>query len=233
MPRKRRSDYGEIRLSERDVYLLTWIGDQSAVTVDLLHRLVNWYNLQQDDDPVTSHTIKWLVNRWQKAGWIEKRKILADYPAFIWLTATGLEQAGLDYPYYKPSFGLANHIYQHNRVRLYVMERAQPGLFWRSERRIKAERDPDDNRHLVDSEIIYLDGEFQGWTVGIEIELSLKTKDRLTSILQQLKQDYETVWYFIADDIFDLVGKAIKKIPDHDQSFLTYRITETDITEDG
>src|SRR5581483_9723854 len=73
--RRRRSDLGSVRISERDAWLLLLIAEQYAVTVDQLARLIGR----------TYRTARWLRDRWQKAGWVESRQLAAGGPSFVWL----------------------------------------------------------------------------------------------------------------------------------------------------
>ena len=52
----RRSDYGQVRATERDLYLLKWIGEQYAVRVDQLKELAEAYK----GSGLSAPTIKWL-----------------------------------------------------------------------------------------------------------------------------------------------------------------------------
>ena len=114
--RKRRSDYGTIQTTDRDIALLTWIAEQYAIRFDQLHYLVNRYK----GEDVTESNIKWLINRWRTAGWVDKRKIVYGEPGWIWLSKDGLKAMELPYPQWEPKPGRMAHIHAVNAVRLFV-----------------------------------------------------------------------------------------------------------------
>jgi len=58
--RRRRADYGSVKASERDLELRELIGEQYAVTVPQLARLID----RRLD------TARSLRDRWKRAGWI-------------------------------------------------------------------------------------------------------------------------------------------------------------------
>lgn len=212
---KRRSDYGEIRGTERDTYLLTWIGEQYAVRLDQLHELVNRLKGRQ----VSESNIKWLTDRWRRAGWVEKRKRLAYQPQWVWLTKAGLDEIGLDYPYREPALSRLPHIYQVNVVRMYIERELGEAAQWVSEREANAERREAKKQHQVDGEVLY-----QGTQIAVEVELTQKSARRLRSVLQELKRDYKAVWYFLADECYEPVSKMIAGVAGHERTFQVYRL---------
>ncbi len=74
-------------VSQRDLELLRLVGEQYALTLPQLARL-----MRRSD-----HAAVWLRKRWQRAGWVDGRVLLVGRPAFIWLTRSGNELAGLPY----------------------------------------------------------------------------------------------------------------------------------------
>lgn len=212
--RQRRSDFGQVRATERDLYLLSWIGDQFALRVDQLHQLASSYKGEE----LSFSTIKWLASRWQKAGWIHKQKLLAGQPQWIWLSREGLSDLGLDYPYNKPGVGRLNHIYHANAVRFWVERRSNEKASWVSERIVNARRKEYRN-HLVDGEVLY-----NGIKIAVEVELTQKSRPRLISILRELQRDYEAVWYFAAEECYSAVKSAIESVPNHEKTFVLYNL---------
>jgi hypothetical protein len=63
--RLRRADYGRVRASERDLELLEFIGEQYAVTLPQLARLID----RRLD------TARSLRDRWKRAGWINSGQL--------------------------------------------------------------------------------------------------------------------------------------------------------------
>lgn len=208
---KRRSDYGSVRATPRDLHLLPWIGDQFAVNTDLLKILINrWKRAHEpewQEESVSDETVKWLIKRWRKAEWVESRKLLAREPAWVWLSKDGLADMGLEYPDYEPMVGRLNHIYLVSMVRLYTEKRLGDEVQWISERQINTERKEKGKRHKVDGEVVY-----QNTVIAVEVEQTQKSKRRLASIVRELQQDYEAVWYFVADKPMEAVREAISRV---------------------
>ena len=211
----RRSDYGQVRATERDLYMLRWVGEQYAVRIDQLGQLAAMYK----GEKLSSPTIKWLTSRWREAGWVEKQKLLAASPQWVWLTRDGYRDAGLDYPYAKPSVSRLNHNYHTNAVRLWIEKRSRGAAEWICDRSINPERKAEGKRHFVDGEVV-----FQA-KIAIEVELTQKSRPRLDSILRELKKDYEAVWYFAAPECYTAVKSAIESVPGHQETFVLYQLS--------
>ena len=77
--RRRRADYGSVKASERDLEMLVLIGEQYALTVPQLARLID----RRLD------TARSLRDRWKRAGWINSGQLSMQAPSFVWLTAHG------------------------------------------------------------------------------------------------------------------------------------------------
>ena len=76
----RRSDAGHIRIAQRDLELLPVVGEQFAITLPELARLLGR----------SEHAARWL-----RARWVEGRALLVSEPVFVWLTRPGQRRAGL------------------------------------------------------------------------------------------------------------------------------------------
>lgn len=213
--RKFRSDKGQVRATERDLKVMTFIGEQYAISLDHLKKLLE----MEKGEGLSESTVKRLCIRWESAGWIEKRKILAHSPQWVWLTKHGLQEMELDYPYRAPSLARLNHIYYANAVRLHIEKKHKNEVEWRSDRLVNVERKADKKKHIVDGELL-----FQGATIAIEVEISKKSQRRLSSILRELRRDYEYVWYFAANECYQVVKEAIESIPDHRKTFVLYSL---------
>lgn len=227
---KRRSDYGQVRATPRDLELLGWIGEQFAVNTDQLKSLVNrWKRLNEPEwgeASIGDETVRYILKRWAKAGWVEHRKLLARQPAWVWLSKAGLNDFHLPYPVHTPAVGRLSHIYHVNMVRLYIEHRL-PEARWVSERQINVERKAEGKRHLVDGEILY-----QNTVIGVEVEQTQKSRRRLGSIVNELAEDYEAVWYFVAETAGPAIHETIAKRegtrdPDRWQTFVIYPLEDT------
>lgn len=195
--RSRRADKGIVRLTERDVASLHWIGEQYAVRIDQLARL-----LGRPTAPVSDSTARGVVSRWVRAGLAESKKLIAGEPGFVWLTRRGLRQVDLPYKPWEPSVGILNHVYWVNQVRLSVESRHAKAK-WTPERELRqgaAMQTFDGKAHVADGELLLDRG-----TVAIEVELTAKSVARRKTIMSELASRYTTVWYFAPTDVARLL----------------------------
>lgn len=221
--KKRRSDYGQVQTTERDIEILRWIGEQYAARFDHLQILAarkSEKGLLHQEGEIGYSGIQRLYRRWMKAGWVEKRKVLAGEPQWIWLTKKGLQHIELEYPYRELSVTKLLHVHPTNAVRLHIEQKLGARVQWISER-VLTQAGRKKNKHMPDGEII-----FQGTRVGIEVERSRKTNQRLHHILRGLKMTYENVWYFAGDECYLTVKNAMESIPGHQKAFQLYRLAD-------
>jgi hypothetical protein len=179
--RRRRRDQGTYRVSERDVELLGLIADQYAVTLDQLARLIGR----------SCRTARGLRDRWCNAGWTHSAKLAVNLPPFVWLTRHGSRQVGSPYRIWDPNPGLATHIEAVTNVRV-LLERELRLGHWECERSL-AQTWPSrsaNRPHLPDA-VLACDER-----IAVEVELTLKSRARLETIVEQLSWDYDSVWYF-------------------------------------
>lgn len=127
--RKERSDKGSIKIAERDLSVLTFMGEQYAVRTDQVARLLK----RPAEGTLSESATRAVIARWEKAGLAASRKVIADQPRFVWLTRKGLDEVGLPFkPWTPPAVSLA-HIFWTNQVRIHTEDR-HPAASWRSER---------------------------------------------------------------------------------------------------
>jgi hypothetical protein len=183
--RARRSDAGSVRASARDLELLRLVGEQYAVSLPQLARLMGR----------SGHAARWLRSRWQRAGWARGAAMLVGEPVFVWLTSRGLRAAGLEFKPWRPNPGALAHIAAVNEVRLYVAER-HPDAVWVCERELARElrHEPGGfGAHRPDAVVLLHDRE-----LAVEVELTLKRRARAERIIRELVARYGAVCYFAA-----------------------------------
>ena len=184
-PRARRSDAGTVRCSERDLELLRVVGEQYAVSLPQLARMMG----------CSSHAARWLRSRWERAGWARGRALLVGEPVFVWLSRRGQRLAGIEYAVWRPNAGMLAHIAAVTDVRLHVLDR-HPGALWVCERELHRELGGDPGarqRHRPDG-LVVIDGR----EVAVEVELTLKRRARIEQIMAELVARYGSVTYFAA-----------------------------------
>jgi hypothetical protein len=183
--RAKRVDAGEIRCSQRDLDLLRIVGEQYALSLPQLARLM-------DRSP---HAARWLRTRWERAGWAHGRAMLVGEPVFVWLTRRGQTLAGIDYAVWKPNAGALAHIAAVTDVRFEVMVR-HPGAEWVSERELyrEANSEPGGRQLHRPDGLVVVDGQ----EVAVEVELMLKRRARMERIMRELVARYRSVSYFAA-----------------------------------
>jgi hypothetical protein len=158
------------------------VGEQYAITVEQLARLIGR----------RERTGRWLRDRWRRAGWVESRQLLAAGPSLVWLTGSGARVAGSPYRTWRPNPGLVGHIEAVTEVRLLLDQQLRLGA-WRCERELAKTllADRGGRAHLPDAVI-----EVGSEQVAVEVELTLKSRARLETVLEELGRSYDRVWYF-------------------------------------
>lgn len=207
--RKERSDKGKIQITDRDIAVLTWIGEQYAVRLDTLQKLLGREATQETVTPglVGERGAQRVVDRWERAGLVKSKKFFYRKPPWVWLTAHGLRQMGLDYKPKDPKVSMLNHMHDINEVRVRIERQLGPEATWRSERALRKERHGDKVYHVPDGEVRY-----QGGFFAVEIELTQKASDRIEAIVRKLEAQYDGVWFFVSDTARRPVESTVKKI---------------------
>ena len=115
--RPSRSDKGRMQWTERDRNALEWIGEQYAIRMDQLAVLLGRSATEptQTSGILGEETVRKLVQRWKKAGLVERALLARGEPGWVWLTHEGLEQMELDYRLWEPKAQSLPHLYAINR----------------------------------------------------------------------------------------------------------------------
>ena len=168
-------------VSERDRELLELVEEQYAITLPQLARLIGR----------THETARALRDRWKRARWIDSGKLVIDAPPFVWLTRRAPIESS--FRTWEPKPGLALHIAAITDVRILLERELRLGE-WECERAIAQRFAYQDRRgrdRLPDALLHTRDG-----TAAIEVELTLKSRERLERIVGELSYAYDRVCYF-------------------------------------
>jgi hypothetical protein len=198
--RRQRCDYGSVRASERDLDLLYLVGEQYAVTLPQLARLIER----------SFHTARALRDRWKRAGWVESGKLAVDAPPFVWLTGRGAAVAQSPYRTWQANHGLGVHIEAVTEVRLLLEHQLGLGS-WECEREIAQRLAQLGGRlrsHLPDAVLATAGGR-----IAIEVELTLKNRSRLAEIAHETSRTYERVWYFARPTLVPTLRRIAAESP--------------------
>jgi hypothetical protein len=167
-------------LRRRDLEVLGWLGEQYGARIDQLEVLMG----------CGPRTVQRTVARLCAAGLVQTRRLLVGESAWVLPTAAGMAACGSGFVVWRPRIGLIAHVAAVNDVRLHVQGRA-PSTEWVPERVLGRERGA--GEHLPDGVAIT-----EGRRVTIEVELTVKSRRRVTAILDELAGRFDAVLYFCA-----------------------------------
>jgi hypothetical protein len=180
----------ETLVSRRDLDVLGWVGEQYAVRTDQLGAFLD----------CTPRTVQRLLSRLREQRLAEVRRVLADEPAWVNPTLKGLRAAGLSFAAWRPTLGLLAHVAAVTDVRLHVQSRS-PESEWVCERVLAREkRSPQE--HLADALVL-----LNGRRIAVEVELTVKSKRRTRTIIEELVGRYDAVLYYCAPGPHRLVSE--------------------------
>ena len=222
--KRRRSDYGITKITERDLLVLRWVGEQYAVSIDHIGEILSRESESKEkikEEFLSPRAVRWVLTRWKKTGLVVCKKLLVEQPQWVWLTKKGLKEVGLSYGYQEPSVGKLIHHWHVNAVRLHVENKKGDKAQWVSERKVNARIKKRKGKHVVDAEVLY-----DNATIATEVELQRKSKRRLKAILWNLKSEYDAVWYFAAETCFPALTAAVQSVDRQRSTFVVYRLAD-------
>jgi DNA-binding transcriptional ArsR family regulator len=177
-PRPRTGCADRELLRRRDLDVVAWVAEQYAARVDQLEILLG----------AGPRTVQRTLARLREHGLVTTRRLLAGEPVWVLPTAAGLRASGSSFCVWQPRVGLLAHVAAVNDVRLHIQRRS-PGSQWIAERTLA--RDRQASEHLPDA-VVLADGQL----VAIEVELTVKSQRRVTTILDGLASRFDAVVYF-------------------------------------
>jgi hypothetical protein len=167
-------------LRRRDLEVLGWLAEQYGARVD---QLEVWLGCGP-------RTVQRAVARLRVAGLVRTQRMLVGEPAWVTPTAAGIAVCGAGFGVWRPWIGLLAHVAAVNDVRLHIQGRA-PATEWVPERVLARERCA--GEHLLDGVAV-----IEGRRIAIEVELTVKSRRRVTAIVDELAGRYDAVLYFCA-----------------------------------
>lgn len=206
--------------TERDLAVLTWIGEQYAVPLDVLGEVLartapgdasvraarfgskvpRSATLASRDRLARKH-----AGRLQDLGLAERVRLLGE----VWIapTTAGLRFAGLPYDRWQPSGWSLAHIAAVARLRLHL-QGTYPDARWEPERAIRSRWAGSGARvRLADGGLHWPDGA----AFGIECELHVKRLDRYQSAVADCDPAWSAgVWWFTPIAQVDLLQQRLR-----------------------
>ncbi len=207
----------QVQLTKRDLQVLRWIGEQTAVRVDQVARLLAQQagpGIQTSGQLSESATRVWRT-RMKALGAVKEARGFHNEPGYLWLTGKGLHLAGLDYKPLEPALTLFKHLYWCNEVRLFIASR-RPEARWISERALRSEHAQESHERRQSPDIPDALVETKSGVIAVEVELTDKQQSRLIRLLRRRANDqrYYTVWYFCSSETRERVTRARAQVPE-------------------
>lgn len=231
--KKVRSDKGLIMATRRDLYCIRWIAEMYAARFDqiqkLLSRFPDKHKPFKAGKLIAETTTKDQLSRWQRAGWIEYKRFLADGRGYAWVTKKGLALVELDeiFTARAPAATRLAHIYATNQVRLWM---DLQGFEWTSERKYRTSLTKSKKGETTGPipDAVVMSAKYG--KIAIEVELSIKKPAELLTKLIHLvrasamdgsgrwSSTFPVVWFYVPNEsIKGLVESACDDLPEKEQ----------------
>jgi hypothetical protein len=219
-----------VRLTQRDIKTLQFIGEQYTARLDQIRRMLGQQAGAGALTPgmLSESAARVWLNRMKAIGAVEQAMIYYGEPGYVWLTTYGLQIAGLEFKPLKPKLSTLQHHYWCNQVRFFLAER-RPGDRWIAERYLRQEqaRKIRSNHHAPDVPDAHLVSAETQKPIAIEVELNDKTKMRLKSLFIRRAMEYTTIWYFCGSAARAAVESALKELdPKYQVHFKIYDLPD-------
>ena len=205
--RKLRKDRGP-RFTKRDRSFWPVTGEQYAMRFDQAQRYLGSLSEAQLQVPgvLSESATRHAIDRYEAEGLVICKKILADEPAYCFLTRKGYRVAGLPFGYVEPSD--LEHIYWNMQVRLWVALQ-YPAYQWRSERWLRHELDQKIKGVKLPDALLTAPN---GSRICIEVERERKNDLKLFEHLNNRVMIYQQVWYFSPEKVAAAVIKQRQEL---------------------
>jgi hypothetical protein len=187
-------------ITERDLQVLRFAGEQYAAPMTMVADLVDHYAGQRSAD--APRLARRAAERLGRLGYADRRPLLGQQ----WLipTRTGLRAVGLSYAAQVPAEWLLRHVATVARLRLHLAA-AYPDAEWESERSIREQWGASRVRR-VDGALWWPNED----ATGLEVELHVKKLARYQGIVHDLDPNWNAgVWWFTRPELVALLAKRL------------------------
>lgn len=202
VPRQRRvrSDAGQIRITDRDLMIFAWLVNMKAIYEPDLRVLIGRLTGRVPGEPA----VRALTRRWRAADVADARKLIVSKPRIVRLRPNGARLVG-ESSYRETAEFTAYHQAEVSRMRLWMESnphsRHGAVVAWESEREFRqttamygvtGAREV----HVPDGVATFADGT----RAAVEVERSVKSPDRLRTVLERVLTAYPMVIYAVSGD---------------------------------
>ena len=198
-PRRARPWDAGPEATARDLAALRFVGEQYAARLDVLAVVLGRLSpaVVRDAGRLGDRTVRQRVERWEAAGWAERRRLLG----YTWVLATraGLRLAGLELDPWTPAVDRLAHHHAAAVVRL--ARESMPGRGgWVCERELWRRRGRA-SWHMADGALpapvpAGWQGIDQAWEL-VEVELTQKARPRLVAALKIRAPHTAAITYYV------------------------------------
>jgi hypothetical protein len=201
--RTRRWDAGP-EATDRDLAALRFVGEQYAARLDVLAVVLGRLSpaAVRQAGRLGDRTVRQRVERWEAAGWAERRRMLGH--TWVLPTRAGLRLAGLELDPWTPAVDRLAHHHAAGVVRLH--REPVPGRGgWVCERELWRRRGRA-SWHMVDGALpapVPTDwqGIDQAWEL-VEVELTQKTRPRLVAAVKTRPPHTAAITYYVPASLY-------------------------------
>jgi hypothetical protein len=195
--RAKRSDAGQVRLTERDAAVVRFLGEQFGAPLSVVLRLYG----------VGERATRQNVARLERAGFASRLTVAGQQ--WVVPTRAGLRFADLDHEVWTPRAWKLEHVEGVARLRLALTGR-YPDAVWTSERAIRSRWANSGARvRFADGQLNLADGR----CIGIELELHRKKRHEYEGIGRDVDPDFDEVWWFCPAQDVDWLADVLEEIP--------------------
>lgn len=173
-------------ITKRDEELLNWINRFGYVSI---RQIAVYWKISE----VTAYgRMKKLVSN----EYLVHQRFLYQAPGLYWVSKKGAQLAGSQLPPIK-RVAIATIRHQLALVNLYLQLQKKKSVHFVTERELRCQSGIGSKAHMPDGLVINGDER-----IALEVELTVKSKKRITQILNQYRKDfsYQSVWYFCGNN---------------------------------